>query len=420
MSIFEDAWDWAVTTVSDPTNWIRAITLMGWPGYLASLLPGPLAITAQRTLDALPGLVKGEDFSTAWLNEFAWRLEKYAYYTGITAAAGAAGGAITKLSAAQLTSAIEKAARSPATQLAVTAAIAKHPTLPKAEALRRENVTPEALAAAECAKAGADPALCRPDTHALAINYNAHAPIHNTVRDYDVRSGERISDLARYYPGGSWPQESGEARARWLTAADKLGPSARPTLALKHHYRGLLTREMTSAPLETMRRRARLQASRFDMNEAGIQAPIIIQQLDQAYEEALAAQRAGRPIPIAGSPPSAPARKTSEIYLDLLERGIREQRPANIIAALRKQYEDALLFEAAQAERQEQERVQEMARYEIASARSTEGRAQFVIAPASNVGALGQFLTAALLTLPAWGPLWAWPMIRRTWRRRSA
>ena len=65
---------------------LRVVSVMGWPGFLASFLPGALGLAAERALVAFPGLADGESFTHAFRAEAAWRMKMVERYTFLKAA----------------------------------------------------------------------------------------------------------------------------------------------------------------------------------------------------------------------------------------------------------------------------------------------------------------------------------------------
>ena len=183
-SILDDIGDF----VTDPSNIIRAVSYMGWVGYLASFLPGILSTAAEVTVNTLPGLVRGESFSDAFVAEYSWRLSNVAKYIGNDKADKA------------ITKELPKYTNDPELKQrvndALKAARAANPNISPTAALEAVGLSPKDLVE-RCLRQFQSPnpeerALqCREDTIALALNVLAHENIYDT-RLFDPITGKVV------------------------------------------------------------------------------------------------------------------------------------------------------------------------------------------------------------------------------------
>lgn len=307
MSVFDDIGDFfatvgniAIDLITDPKNWVRAISLTGWPAFVADALPGVLSNAAHAAIVASPGLATGDNLFNAYVGEVVWRAKMYSAVHGFEKA--------HKMLTAGVGS-LEQWAKDPdlgRLLSGVDSYVTSNPGVTDEDALRALGLMPEQLVEWCRRKVSGGPILtsasveaCRPDVLALATNAHLGRVAINTTRDYDVRSGERIEDLGKYYGLHDLPPTSQERRVRYLTAREKLGPEARTTMLLKVAYEGRLLEE------EQERRSRTTAAELYEMWQRALRSgklpQPIIDSLKRKYEVRLALEQA-QEVPATGGP----------------------------------------------------------------------------------------------------------------------
>ena len=89
--VFKDVAQYITEPITDVWNnpkrtILRVVSVMGWPGFLVTFLPGVLGLAAEKALVAFPGLSEGESFTQAFRSEAAWRMKMVERYTLLKAA----------------------------------------------------------------------------------------------------------------------------------------------------------------------------------------------------------------------------------------------------------------------------------------------------------------------------------------------
>lgn len=327
---FEGIGRGAFDFVTDPKNWLRAVSLMGWPGFLAASLPGLLGTAAEAALVALPGLAQGEPFSDAFVGEVAWRMKAYSLYLTANGFYNAADAAVQTARAIpeQIDRATGIGTEAGRLEQRVRDLKYMYPNATGAQILARLNMTPDKLLQDLMQQCLARGEACREDVQALVANYVAHAPLFNT-KDFDLATGRRIkpSDLQ------AWRRlQIAEANAAQLAAAKAAyGDLFRPP------------------------------------GDLIVTKPTSIQYYAWWEEE------------------------NAKFFPD--------RRPERV-ADYRKRYEQAIADEAA-----EQQAAEEQARNAVTAAPPPDEPARW--------GIFGQAVAAAVLTAPAWVPIFFLPWLRR-------
>lgn len=171
-------WDDIKELIEDPPIWasiIAAVFTVGGAGGIAGILADqPLQFAVQETIRSVPGLLEGRDFAGAWTGQWLTRVKRAAELAG-------ADFARRELQAPTdwLTKDTQYGARIRA----------------RYDQLRGEGFTEEGIrnrlleeSIQQCLNVSTDPALCRADVQALAINYHVQKNLYDTT-SWDVRSG---------------------------------------------------------------------------------------------------------------------------------------------------------------------------------------------------------------------------------------
>jgi len=204
-NLIEDAvnqgakWVGDLASTQTGTDVLRALATFAY-GPIAYSLGGIAWFGPQlaTVVWAVPGVARGEDFTTAWTKEFVWRVEKTAEAIGTDAAKQlfeVLPGIIQRL--------VEKAK-------------SQFPGLDLGQALEELHITPEALA---------DEMGIRPDVAALALEYVKGRTDIYDLSDYDIRTGRLALKLPVKTLGKKGdtrtPAQRAEALKTWR-AADAL------------------------------------------------------------------------------------------------------------------------------------------------------------------------------------------------------
>lgn len=215
-SLLDDIGDF----VTDPQNWLRAVSLMGWTGILTDMLPGALRILAEATVHTMPGLVHGDSFSDAFIKEYSWRLKQAAEAFG------------ADFADQQLNQGLKSITTDTVLGNEIKEGVQRvkdaYPDLDTMGALQKAGLDPEKLAAERG---------LRPDVWAQALNYFLHEKLFE-LTDFDLQSGKRI--VTRKFPStttSSTPATitADEAYRKWQDAI-KAGRPAVIITALKAQY----------------------------------------------------------------------------------------------------------------------------------------------------------------------------------------
>lgn len=212
---------------SDPSNWLRAISYMGWTGMLTSFLPGVLGMVADATVVAMPGLVRGESFSDALVAEYGLRLKRVAE---------AYGPQLAKEVNGQVDTLVKNAALREEVQGSLARVRAMDPSLNLSAALKRAGCDPETLA---------QKLHVRPDVAAMVLNVFLHRKVYEPS-DFDLQTGARAAirslvDVQHRAP--STPvTTSAEAYKRWQDSS-RAGHPAVVLAALEAKYNQLRAHE---------------------------------------------------------------------------------------------------------------------------------------------------------------------------------
>jgi hypothetical protein len=192
--VFKDVAEYITEPITDVWNnpkrtIFRVASVMGWPGFVASFLPGALGIAAEKAIVAFPGLVEGESFTQAFRAEAAWRMKIVERYTLVKAALDYA-------------DAVDKAAKNPEVIAHVGKAefdrlvddLRRRGFSEQAaveQAIRQLKLTPGDLSGL-CAQASGVP--CREDAVATIVNGLLKRPIYDLGK-FDLATGSSFGTL---------------------------------------------------------------------------------------------------------------------------------------------------------------------------------------------------------------------------------
>ena len=185
MTIFEDIGDELTDFIADPPIWatiIASVYTVGAGGLVGLLADQPLQNAVTETLRALPGLLEGKSFAAAWTGQWLARVKKAAEIVGVDF--------------------VKKNVTVPVDWLAKDAEYGRR-MVSRYQELQAQGLSPDAIkgrllmeATAQCRSVSTDPALCRADVQALAINYHLRENLFDPT-GWDITTGEPARKLGK-------------------------------------------------------------------------------------------------------------------------------------------------------------------------------------------------------------------------------